>query len=590
MTGRPEFADMDPADREAFLSQLGSFTPDERSAFHRLSDAWEPKVNFRPILTRLESKIPTARQDMFSLMEKLRKHRIGVVRSRVEARQRVPEYFVLSDPGAAAFYTALLDEQLTAMQESIGAPLPLQSLLEEEGLEPPRGMLADVDAPGSQPITRIPVPGSDFLLASEEGLGKLPGILVAKLRYHLQQADLASASAEHTGHRFGEFSKAINAKDGTVWYRLARLISEHQDQITASAGGHASLEFFQSAAALKRILDVRRKLDAANQEAEQQKKADLAAVVEATRTAEGGVLPAARFEALFDPLRERYGTRFAEFRDWFTERVISPEKGRPEIVSIGGNYVHALRIAEVFETHLKAVRQQILDDYLYLMGEELRLSGRMEQPAFYTRESLAADILSRVEVLDGLLLEMLRKPQTVADGILRRATANRADKSSLSRDDMLRALSPWFRDNRIEYRETVELFRVDLSQMFAVAFDRQPVVKQILMRVLGRYEAYASRFAELRAGSPRGGGAGSAGNAGATQGASARGGAARPVPESARDSRSGRSTRAAGSSKARSGSRPAAGTASSRRPRPAAPTRPEDPDSAWKSFGDAMKK
>ncbi len=581
---------MDPADREAFLSQLGSFSPDERSAFHRLADAWEPKVNFRPILTRLESKIPTARQDLFSLMDKLRKHRIGVVRSRVEARQRVPEYFVLSDPGGPAFYIALLDEQLAALGESIGASLPLLSLLEEEQLAPPRSLVRDIDAPAGQPIIRIAVPGSDVVLASEEGMGKLPAILVAKLRYHLQQADLASASAEHTGHRFSEFRKAISSKDGSVWYRIARLITEQQDPITASAGAHASLEFFQAATALRQILDVRRKQDAVRQEAEEERKVDLAGVVEATKNAEGGVLAGEQFEALFEPLKNKYGDRFAEFRTWFTERVIKPEKGRPDLVSLGGHYLHVLRIAEVFESHLKLVRQQILDDYLHLMGQELRLSGKMGQPAFYTRDALASDIRNRAEVLDALLMELLKRPQTVADGILRRAATKRGDGSVLSKEDMVRVLSPWFQDGRIEFRDTVELFRVDLSQLFAVAFDRQPVIKQILMRMLGRYDAYASRFASMRASSPRGAGSGRAGKAAAT-----------PVTGAAEASGAGTGGAAnragtvgpggAGSAGTRQGNAP--GTRSSigsNRRRPPEPQKPADPDSAWNSFKDAIKK
>ena len=45
MNSRPEYVDFDPKSRDELLSQIGTFSPAERSIFGRLCESWQPSID-----------------------------------------------------------------------------------------------------------------------------------------------------------------------------------------------------------------------------------------------------------------------------------------------------------------------------------------------------------------------------------------------------------------------------------------------------------------------------------------------------------------------------------------------------------------
>jgi hypothetical protein len=85
---QPYFVTFDTKQREEFLSQTGSFTPAERDAFHKLCQNWQPRIpyeRFNALLSRGDGAAPS---DLVSLMTKLRKQGLGLLRTRVREGQR----------------------------------------------------------------------------------------------------------------------------------------------------------------------------------------------------------------------------------------------------------------------------------------------------------------------------------------------------------------------------------------------------------------------------------------------------------------------------------------------------------------------
>ena len=499
---QPSFVVFEHKQREEFLSQLGTFSPGERTVFHRLCQGWEPRIRYDRFITGLDSDDGSV-TDLENLIAKLRAEHIGLIRSEIQDQQRRKSAIVLTDRDAPEFYAELLDEYFTHTIASITNPLPLHSVMREELRVLPDEVFETVapselaryfdrDAPGSQPLM-IPSLDDDCLLINHNNLRTFVNIVIYKLRHYLGNTTILEVVARSLDTGLMQLKEQIGTKEPTTWMQLSNTIIERRADFEALRNAGLDVNMFHAAWLLKSLIESQIQSTKQQQQRESELVVDLEAIELAIKEAPDSWIEAAQVSRMLESQQGKYGEKFETFRDSFYDKYVHAADGRslPKVVVLDNRYIHRENVFPLFRERFTAVEMDVKPYLVDQMEHQLRTGNREKEPTFFSVDTFASAIEDYVGERDPFLRALNRKPGILAEGLILHAKQHKLVKDV---DELKARLALYFDPDTLQPLPIDRWFNLRMADIFAEAFERLHILRRIWIRLSGKYDAMRSRF------------------------------------------------------------------------------------------------
>lgn len=493
----PEYVTADTKEREEFLSQHGNFTPGEREIFHFLCGQWQPEIPYRRISSGANLGLGNKKGEFLGLMAKLRKGRVGVLRTSLENGRRTESFVVLTREGDIRFYAHLLDEESDRLAEEIPGMPPIEKIIAGRGVEIPDRhvrsfsydeVVAAVDGRMAAPrlVVRLPAAAGQAILLSPISLAAYPDRSRESLRMLLADTQLLSAVAKACDSGVGKLKTVLESDHAGGWAGLTKCIFDARKVLETSETVTVPKALYAAAAVVHRISASRVSLDRERIKQEKERLQNLEIIAAELRSGSQRVLKQPELDEILEGYRAKYGTEFEEFRNEFYTRYTTPKERRnlAAIQPLGTSYVHRDNLYQVFLDRFQDAQAVLYTYYLGLMGEFIR--SRDTREAFSSYQGFCNDIRARVPKVDEILGELFMKPFLLAEVIIY-GEKKRRNVSSI--DEVRTILARFFVSDQMELRDFAVIFELNMLELFETAHLQLPLLLQIWHKITGKYES-----------------------------------------------------------------------------------------------------
>ena len=220
---------------------------------------------------------------------------------------------------------------------------------------------------------------------------------------------------------------------------------------------------------------------------------ELESLADRVRDAASGTLSQDEFSNLVEECQTRLARQAGLFAKRLTETLLTPRPHRklPRILYIHGLYIHRDRVCSVFQEARTQMSERLTREYTELMEAFLRGRNPDIGELFGSRQLFNEDIARRVERQHPLLGELVARPQVVAEAVIH---DTRQRREGISTEEMREVLGSYFDIESSALKPLNELLSLDLVQIFDDAFARVGVLRQLFLRISGRYESLRANY------------------------------------------------------------------------------------------------
>ncbi|MDC7233362.1 MAG: hypothetical protein PQJ58_09015, partial [Spirochaetales bacterium] len=140
----PSVFQMDLPKREEFLSQVGSFTQEQRRIFHRICDFYDPFLDYNRFVLHAGKDILFANNQIEILMKKLKRAHYGLLEFKFIDGELKPSRIVVTNRDAVEFYNSLINDEIQRNLMDEGKPFLTMEEMEEQNLTVPFDYLESI--------------------------------------------------------------------------------------------------------------------------------------------------------------------------------------------------------------------------------------------------------------------------------------------------------------------------------------------------------------------------------------------------------------------------------------------------------------
>ncbi len=501
----PEYVSFSARDRDQFLSQLGSFSSEERAVFHRLCSAWQTLIPVERFISQLPGDRGDALRTTLNLVQKLWKARVAVLLTKPDGEDRTPVSIALTDERSERFYELSLEELIDRFRADPSLPLPREATLAESGLEIPDEHCENIstvelttmiagDLP-LQAIYRITTPSGTRLMVPGSRLRGFPGFTIQRMRYDLTNSNLAAAVSRILHSSITELRQGTTTKDPRFWFSLTGTVLSNRASLEAQRSIPVSQDFFVAAEFLNAFVDgqlthLRRK-----KELETRIRDDCKTVITTIAGRTDGYIARDELEQLLEGFREEYDEHFAGFRKHFFETALSAptRKVVGTLVELAEGFFHRDSVYRFFLDQLEQTSRVFAEQYRGMLSAHIRSGSREHSDVFFSREGLVADLHDRLKEENARLHELLNSPEVIAEAVVIWAREQGPIKDV---DELKRIMQRHFMPGTTQFYDLAVMLDLNLLELFDRSFRSLSPLRQIIYRLFGRHEALRARFIE----------------------------------------------------------------------------------------------
>ncbi|MFW6329079.1 MAG: hypothetical protein ACOC28_03200 [Alkalispirochaetaceae bacterium] len=498
---RPSYIDLNDKEKEEFLSQRGSFSPDERTMFRELLASWEPMIEYQRFLKRVrETGGPTLIQ---SLMGKLYKARVGLLRTQVVDGERRPVAIVLAEEESFDFYYEAVCEAYVDLTDSIVNLLPLRSRLVERGLEIPEEHLTLLDAEALPSAMRekekqercIAVLASlnkEELILPSSHLRSFINIAMLKVRYYMSNTSLLEQIARYQDTSLMAIKQSLGAKEPGFWLGLSSTVVDKRKELRSSRNVSVESDFYHSCYLIRRLITAQMEEAKERKRQEKEREIDLETVAVSVKEADSPLLEQSEMVSILEQFKGKYASDFEGFQEEFYRRYVHSKGNRslPKVVKLEDNYIHRDNVYPFFIDRFQLLSSELRRYYKELMADELRRSSG-NNPVFFSHENFENDIRSQVSNRDSFVSQVLAKPAVLAEAVILYA---KQKKQVQTVDELKQRISVYFNPESMKLLDLPTIFNLPLGQIYDAAFEQLHILRRIWVRLTGKYDAVRDKF------------------------------------------------------------------------------------------------
>jgi len=502
----PAYTLLDSKGRETFLSQTGNFSPNERTIFHKLAQIWSPLISYETVFAIVSAESATARNDINTLMQKMKLARCGILCTQIKEGERVPLGLVLCNQDDEVFYRKLIEEELLDIVGDILKPLPSIQSLANKNITLPQALMVDcsfqnlavLHAEKEVAVSEILALPCDnqILVLSSDTIKRYITIALAKLQASLQNASLLSMLSQSRNQSLIELKKYLDSKDPGFWIELCKDILSSKELFKQQKKFTLDAQFFVIAEFIHNFLEAQKEELYKKRKAEEERRLDMQSIVEDLRNAPGFFKSEEDFSKLLMGYKERYQDNFPVFKEEFEASFLEApaRKALPTIVHLGRAYIHQANVHPYFLMKLEVIGKELFAVYVKYMEQYIKHRDDSNGTVFYSKDNFETSISDKVKNLDPALYELLQRPNLMAEAII---LSVRKHKEIRNPEDIKIHLAPFFHTDRLSFREQSVLFGLNLNQVYKFAYLKLSLFRQIFLKITGKYEDFRKKFSEF---------------------------------------------------------------------------------------------
>ncbi|TVQ26871.1 MAG: hypothetical protein EA382_04725 [Spirochaetaceae bacterium] len=510
MSVEPEYVRFEPKERDELLSQVGSFTPVERTLFERLCAVWQPRIDTERFMKRSASP-EQERSALDRLMAKLRGAQLGLIVPADEAASQ-PGFIILTSAGSLDFWRELVGMEVGRCLRA--GHLPSEQRLTDRNALPPGYHVKDISSTelaaayttetDGELIYRIRLLDDVRIVFPAWSAKGLITSTLNTIRVDTDERGITEEIARVRNSSIHETREQLKSRAPDAWLAISQTIVKERKTIAFRKNIDDRDEIFQMAYLM--MIFVEAQLGAAKRriESDEHIDAELETIVAAVATTKDGLMPQDQFELLVDQATARLGTEGVRLTSRLKERVLTPRPRRAlaTVLYLHGGYLHCDSVIRVFNPARVSARDRLVREYVDLIEAYLRGRQTDISEVLGSRDQFNEDLRIRVERAHPLLGEIIARPQVLAEAVIRDAKQRNPASTP---DELKAALERYFNVDSSQLRPIADLLELNVVELFDSAYHRLSVLRQLLMRLSGRHESlrnsYERRFGPRRAGS-----------------------------------------------------------------------------------------
>ncbi|MBB6478937.1 hypothetical protein [Spirochaeta isovalerica] len=494
----PEFVSNDSMRREEFLSQIGNFASEHRKIFQSLCEHWEPGIDYNRFV-RHSSGLRFAEKDLVNLLSRLKTAKCGLLKHKCEKGELKRNTIILSDTGDKSFYYHLVEDEMEIAQLSSVHPLVTVDTLADQGIIIPEAFIQILTPRNVSrsffkktrlegQLFKIPTSDDYYFVATSQTLPLLVSMCTRRMLEGLKNSSILSYVAKLQSKPIMEIRKELTSKDPAFWRKISVTILDAREELLQKSRT-VSKDFFSSCELIRYFSE--------NEMKEmEQRRADEVEMFNELKTLAHEI---AREEGYFIDQKglnnkmEKAMNRWPDFKDKFYENFVKSKKKTqlPHIVYIGKKYIHRDNLYSYFVSNMAQFSADLLDEYKKLMESLLRTNNKSNVSVFYSNENFRNSIREKINDWDPMMIALLDRPAIVSEAIIHTA------KRKMKVNDVTKIkslLENYFESGKLKFKPLEVLFDLNILEIFQYAFLRIPVWKQLVIRILGRYDSYRKTF------------------------------------------------------------------------------------------------
>ncbi|MGI9255661.1 MAG: hypothetical protein ACR2PY_01855 [Salinispira sp.] len=502
----PEFVEYNEKEREAFLSQNGNFTPNERRLFHKMCEMWEPSIPIITIFKKLDTLLPNFQNEFTKLLTKLKTLHMGLITTIITGSKRTSQGVILCNPNAAIFFNYILHEEILNVQNNMYLQLPTVHNLNKRNIHIENTYITKISYHqlaefytkqeiAESTIHSLHLPSGDSLLIPTISIGKIVNIHFSKIQKYLGTDARMNLIVSVLHKTFSDIRRIIGDRDPNLWFEFCHLINNSKKNMTTNQITKFPEDFFTVSFFMEKFLSAELDILRRQKEREQKKLADIHEIANFIRDHNELSVSAKALEDHLESFKEKYPDTFEKFHHDFEKICLQPneKKNLPTILKIQDTYIHAKKILPFFQTKIEQITPLLYRYYLRIMIQYIKGSSKQAAGIFYSIHSFEADIEERIQELDPVLFSLLKRPAVVGEAIIQ---SQRIPGKLLSMSDMENALIPFFYPKQIKFKELQVIFKIEVNNLYLKAFQRLGILRKIFLKILRKHNHDVRKFTD----------------------------------------------------------------------------------------------
>jgi hypothetical protein len=401
------------------------------------------------------------------------------------------------------FFQELVDEYFVDMRESLTSPLVLESRLKGEVGDIPKDVVDTVDAKAlgryfaeqtdNNCILRIPSAQNDALLLRPPNLRPALSLAMARLRNQLTSPNVLEIVAKLLDSSLLSVKQHVAGKDPSFWLRFTKTVRHHVRDITAHRDIRLDASFFHLVNLLYAVIQGQLEHAAAAKREREELEADCEAVARGIKDSPDGFVDQLQLNRILDSLKEKYDTKFENFREQFFERYVKTgaRNSLPKITILDKRYIHRDNLFPMFAERFREISADLFHRFVTEMEHQLKTNNRNKSSVFYSLENFDDAIREAVSDMDWFLGAILKRPAVLAEAIIWHAKQNKLanDVSGIKQ-----RLAVYFDPETLTPLPPHDWFNLHMFNIFESAFERLHTLRRIWIRITGKYDSFRSRY------------------------------------------------------------------------------------------------
>jgi hypothetical protein len=504
----PSYAYYSESEQEAFLSQLGTFTPAQRTLFHALCEFGKGEVPYKPFAERMSLQVRNVHSELEELVRKLSHHKIALFYFSYDGETRRKQSIILTEQGSECFYRYALIN-INHDIGSRGAPtMPFESTIEQEGLALPEHSFSTVEKEvfsksyiektfKTPKIIAYILSGGEKVFFLSDRLNAFIQLCIEVVRDGTDYGDILSDLARFKNTSLTSFKASLATRAPLTWLDIARTILEYRKSITSQKEAKIRKGWFQAAEILYNYLNNEVEDARKRKKEEQEIETDLKAVHMQLKNKYRTPITQEQMNALLAKLKEKYGAEFPDIKNrFFDEYTKFKEKTQlPPVLFLTEHYIHRDHLFRYAAFRFEEISEELEKEYIQMMAGILKTNNRENNLTFHTVMNFEEDIERNIRQRDKLIAELLERPRIFAESIIH--TAKREYKIS-DIEQVRPVLEQYFQPETMQFRLYAEVLHLNIFNIFKQAFLSLSVMRQFWMKLTGKFRAHNDTYEKYR--------------------------------------------------------------------------------------------
>lgn len=491
----PEYINLERKDREAFLSQIGNFSTEERAIFHLLCDNWDHEIGYAKFVTKINKKHPIDEKHLKTLMKKLRSSGCGILMTKFVRGVRGVDKIILTDTHSKFFYYYFINNEYQKNYEEISNNFVQDENFDQYEIDLSELVTSTLDLDNinqnfvkneihNMNIYKIVLENFETFYVTSETLQDLIKLAARKIRYYFKSDNFIAFIAKILNSSISKVRASINHFEVSTWKGLTVEMLKNQKVINGKFK-NISKSFFQAVIITNKYCISELEQKDLQLENDKKLKEILKQIVLKIKENEFSPYNQESFNMLFDEFKEDA----PEIKGKFYENYVDnkTKTGLTDVVFIGQHYIHQDNVYKVFLDKVALASSQLHEYYV----EEFKTcihSGSSDSTLLegYPFESNIQDKLKADHVI---LHDLLNHKGILAESII-----HFCKKRGHSQGKMHNLLAMYFIEGSSEFRKINRIFNLDLVELFEKAYSSMPGFKRFFIFIFGQYPKYVERF------------------------------------------------------------------------------------------------